>query len=47
MRSLMEKRVSFFAETVAKCQVNSACYLWFYQDRIPEKVVQKYKRKMK
>lgn len=47
MRSLIEKRVSFFAETVIKHQVNSACVLWFYQERIPEKAVQKYKRKMK
>ncbi len=33
------------AETVARKNVNSACWFWLYQDKLPAQLAEKLKRK--
>ena len=41
----IERTVSFLTEKIVREQVNSSCFSLFYQEQIPERAVQKYKKK--
>lgn len=45
VKKTIERTVSFLTEKIVREQVNSACFFVLYQEQIPERAVQKYKKK--
>lgn len=45
VKKTIERTLSFLTEKIVREQVNSSCFSLFYQEQIPERAVQKYKKK--
>ena len=45
MERRLERKMAELAETITKSQVNSACFFVLYQQKMPESIRRKYKKR--